>query len=104
FRHNGEADPQTAPSHRLLIPFDWLVHLDRPLVSPLELIHVSAVAPHQLTPSFMVAPPPGSPATVQPDRFRHTAPWIVSNIKTGASPPTRDASVVQGARIYRALE
>jgi hypothetical protein len=29
---------------------------------------------------------------------------MVSNIKTGANPPTRDSTVVQAARLYRALE
>jgi hypothetical protein len=46
-------------------PFDWLVHLDRPLISPMELFQVSAFKPHQLTHRFQT---PGQP-------FDHRLPW-----------------------------
>src|SRR5262249_54516361 len=46
-------------------PFDWLVHLDRPLQSPIELLHVSAFKPHELTQQFRTAAGP----------FQHTAEW-----------------------------
>jgi hypothetical protein len=46
-------------------PFDWLVHLDRPLISSMELLQVSAFKPHQLTHRFQT---PGQP-------FDHRVPW-----------------------------
>lgn len=45
--------------------FDWLTHLDRQVVSPIELLHVSAWKPHQLTEKFVQAGVP----------HRHTAAW-----------------------------
>src|SRR5690606_24464261 len=56
--------------------FEWLVHLDRPLVNAMELQHVPAVAPHELTHRFVspTAPPPGTPIPAT-DKHRHTARW-----------------------------
>lgn len=44
---------------------DWLVHLDRPLVNPLELLHVSAYKPHELTQQFKIGVTP----------FQHYVRW-----------------------------
>jgi hypothetical protein len=83
FRHNGVgATPPGKVSpygslETLAIPFDWLTHLDRPLVNPAELLTVSACAPPQLTQLFMT---PRGP-------FGHLAPWRRT-----------------GARLYRFLE
>jgi hypothetical protein len=49
--------------------YDWLVHLDRQLVSPMELLQVSGYQPHQLTHQFMR----GSTAA---KRFNHLVPWF----------------------------
>jgi hypothetical protein len=81
FRHNSvEAAPPVSaatPGQTLRVPFDWPAHLDRPPVSPAELLLVSGFKPHQLTHQFV------TPAGPQ----RHLAPWLDSH-----------------ARIYRALE
>jgi hypothetical protein len=57
--------------------YDWLVHLDRPLIDPMELLHVAGCQPHQLTQRFVTANGP----------FGHRAPWFE-----------------QARRIYRVLE
>jgi hypothetical protein len=53
-------------------PFTWLTHLDRPLVNPLELMHVSAFKPHELTQQFIT--PAGG--------FQHYAKWNNDDPKT----------------------
>ncbi len=86
FRHNSlEAAPDpaampplpnpNAAGQTLKLPFDWLVHLDRPLTNPLELLHVSAFKPHELTQQFM--DDLDGDETLQPsERFLHLAPWF----------------------------
>jgi hypothetical protein len=49
--------------------YDWLVHFDRPLVSPMELLQVSGCQPHQLTRRFMTGNGPSQ-------RFNHRVPWF----------------------------
>jgi hypothetical protein len=57
--------------------YDWLVHCDRALISPMELLQMAGCQPHQLTHRFIT--PAGS--------FNHRAPWFD-----------------QTRRIYRVLE
>ncbi len=78
FRVNQPLPEATAASP--LPSFEWLVHLDRQLVSPMELLHVSAFKPHELTHQFKTGVPPAQ-------LFKHTAPWFD-----------------QTARIYRVFE
>jgi len=56
--------------------YDWLVHLDRPPISPMELLHVSAWPPYKLTQQFMLGadntPTVGNIITT----FAHYAPWF----------------------------
>jgi hypothetical protein len=56
------AEPPGVPPH-----YDWLVHLDRQLISPMELLHVSAYQPYQLTQRFVTGPGRA---------FNHRVPWF----------------------------
>src|SRR5205807_5253360 len=59
-------------------PFNWLVHYDRVPTSAMDLLHVSAFKPHELTQEFMANPAnPGA----------HQIPWRQPD-----------------ARLYRAME
>jgi hypothetical protein len=92
--------PQTAgPTHTFFRPniqdplnpaarknFDWLVHLDRKLVSPLELLYVSAFKPHELTHQFVIGD----------GTNKHRAPWLDERIPDGGTKASN--------RLYRALE
>jgi hypothetical protein len=70
---------------------DWLVHLDRQVISPLELLNVSAYQPHQLTQQFVLW---DRPAPVQAgDKFQHLVPWFDQN-----------ANPNQSYRLYRLFE
>jgi hypothetical protein len=51
---------------------DWLVHLDRPLISPMELLHVSGYPPYQLLQRFVSPARPGE----APGPFNHRVPWF----------------------------
>ncbi len=90
FKHNSNSPPANGKT------FDWLVHLDRPLTGPMELLHVSGFKPHELTQQFMTAPS----ASATPDqKFNHRAPFFVRNPANAA-----ELQMVQSARIFRALE
>jgi hypothetical protein len=92
FQHNADntiRDPNWRVAPKNYPPFDWLVHLDRELISPMELLHVSAFKPHELTQQFRT----GDKDT---EKFKHRAPWLDDDL-VGSSPP-------QSHRLYRALE
>jgi hypothetical protein len=90
FRHNGRTESPTpttftttpVPMETLTQPFNWLVHLDRQAISPVELLYVSNFSPHQLTQKFM---DPNAHADVRPEN--QAIGWRTAN-----------------TRLYRALE
>jgi hypothetical protein len=74
-RHNGKGATQAAGStftagnptampatqaslsgDTIMQPFDWLVHMDRPVVNPIELFQVRDTQPHRVTDLFLTAP------------------------------------------------
>jgi hypothetical protein len=92
FQHNADAGtpgPNWRAAPKNYPPFDWLVHLDRELISPMELLHVSAFKPHELTQQFRTG-------DLANQRFNHRAPWLDEDL-VGSSTP-------QSHRLYRALE
>lgn len=70
FRHNCKnADATASTPDTIDRPFDWLVHMDRPLVSPIELMQVSAFPQHHLMQKFNIG---GS-------KFLHRSFWDNQN-------------------------
>lgn len=66
--HQGRRDAQD-----FRFAYDWLVHLNRVAISPMELLHVSGFKPSELTQQFMLGI---DDATGRPvEKFRHRAPW-----------------------------
>jgi hypothetical protein len=76
-------------------PLDWLVHLDRQLTSPMELMHVSAFKPHELTQTFVVPSTDPNPAAFAVQPFNHRVPWFDEDL---AGTPTASH------RLYRFFE
>jgi hypothetical protein len=74
-------------------PYNWLVHLDRQVVSPMDLLHVSAYSPALLTQNFW-AP------TASLKFYNHTAPWFDQLPATGQVPAAANNSY----RLYRLFE
>lgn len=84
----------TALSDTLMVPYDWLVHLDRPLINSSELLHVFIGKPHELTLRFLT-PSGGMPNTVQ--KYERTVQAaLVGSLSLPSTDPRHNA--------YRALE
>jgi hypothetical protein len=72
--------------------YDWLVHLDRQLISSMELLHVSGYQTYQLTQQFIR----GNDLTQPNLKFQHYVPWFDQDL-VGANP-------AQSHRLYRIFE
>ncbi len=71
FRHNGtQANMVKRPDAQLNLPFSWLPHPDRQLISPMELLMVPGFKPAELTHRFKY---PGGDPNTNP---QHLAPWL----------------------------
>ena len=69
FRHNGQGNLLSNAGVTLTQPFDWLVHLDRSPISPVELLDICAYKPHELTQQFVTGP------SSSEKKFQHLADW-----------------------------
>ncbi len=122
YKHNVGTTPAFITANN---PFDWLVHLDRPLISPVELFCVSAWKPHELTQQFCIGTLTGTTLNVM--KHQHLAQWNGStptttiNYTAGATTPpppntpaftaatntavggTPSATNANDVRLYRAL-
>ncbi len=74
FRHNGQGTLLTNAGLTLTQPFDWLVHLDRELTSPIELLNLSAYKPHELMQQFVIG-------KATPQKFQQLADWGNDNTR-----------------------
>ncbi len=97
-RHNGRAannyPAANSQNETLEQPFRPLLHLDRIVLNPAELLHVTAVKPSELTHSFQINQ--GS------SRWEHTANWL-----DDPRPPTNPQGgngVAQPSYLWRALQ
>ncbi len=94
FRHNGQHPTPTPGDPTLALPFPWLGHLDRQLVSKGELLLVSACKPHELTQWFLQGTTP----------YSHLVPWtdpraLLSRFLELVDVPPRMAGLVNGDRV-----
>src|SRR5262249_45947634 len=88
-------DPATAADATLKVPFDWLTHLDRSPISPIDLMFVADCKPSMLTQHFV---------TAAGGVHGHLAPWTDETSRLhrflefvqGAHP--RSPGVVSGGR------
>lgn len=96
----------------IVAPFDWLVHFDRPLVNPLELLHVQGVKPHEVTQYTLL--PPAAGGTVA-RKWVGNVPWFGVQGPTDPQPgqpvtdpgsglPAPAAVGSTNAGLYRALD
>jgi len=69
--------------------YDWLVHLDRQVVSPMELLQVSGYPPYMLTQRFMLGDD-----TNATNQYKHRVPWFDEDLTYPQ----------QSHRLYRAFE
>jgi hypothetical protein len=102
FKHNY-IEPSGAPgqtpfyagqTETLRVPLDWLVHLDRQVASPIELLQVSGFKPHELTQQFLPTFTTQSAATIPAGSNPITPAQMSGNNTYGAPWDIRVGSVL----------
>jgi len=86
FSHNGAHGPwdmmgtsmPASPGSTLHLPFDWLVHLDRKVASPMELLHVNCFKPYELTQFFMATGPITDASNPVPNAMPPHPPIVIT--------------------------
>ncbi|MFL5342568.1 MAG: hypothetical protein ACJ8F7_20675 [Gemmataceae bacterium] len=102
FQQNGENAQPTPNDKQLDAPFMWLVHLDRKLISPMEILNVSMYKPHELTQQFVNIAQAKSPqANNDPANFNHLAPWFDYDYQ---GQPITSQGQPATTRLYRCME
>jgi hypothetical protein len=77
--------PVLAPvGETIMTPFDWLVHFDRPLINQLELLHLPAGKPHELT-QLLIRPDPTNAVAGAVRKDFGLVPWLEYNPTTPRS-------------------
>jgi hypothetical protein len=94
FRHNGTtAGSAVTGDATLNVPFDWFVHLDRPLVNALEATFASPYAPHEVSERYIDG---------NVTKHAHLAPWTpMLSTNTNANLKAPEANALG---LYRALD
>ena len=103
-RHNGTtAGTAAAGDPTLMVPFDWMVHLDRPVVNGLEVTFVPAVPSHQLTQQFMAGQYlPATPAATIKQQHLPVDAGPGRPARPVARPPQTGTALADSAGLYRA--
>lgn len=73
YHHNFFQGNPVPGTNNLVGPFHWLRHLDRVPINAMELLHVSAYKPHELTHEF-IKPAGGNVNALVP--YQHLAQWF----------------------------
>jgi hypothetical protein len=97
FYQNGQNNTATPGDPQLDSPFLWYAQMDRQVSSPMELLHVSAYKPHELTQQFIYT------ASGIQYSYGHRAPWFDYAQYDNTNPPQPPGNPIN-TRLYRCLE
>ncbi|MBA4189711.1 MAG: hypothetical protein C0467_17130 [Planctomycetaceae bacterium] len=120
-RQNSKAAtaPATAvvpPADTMVAPYDWLVHMDRPLINQIELLHTSIGRSHDVTTNFVSPGGTKYSGSVQTALLANTYPQIYRALEVltvqpygqqtalgGRVPGKININTIQDKRVFQAL-